>query len=194
MNLEDITTAWDKANPACIHPTREHHGEDAYWATGEAQADMIATVLKPGSRVVDFGCGDGRVTIPLTARGYHVTGADASENMLARLHERAPQIPVVHSIGLDLYAKLGRKTDAVVSLAVLIHHSYTDAADIIAGLAKAVRKGGLLVLDWPTSDQPTERTDWIGVTTWSPEQQAALAETIGLTRVDATLPFSVWRA
>lgn len=192
VNMQDVLTAWDRANPASIHPTRRI-SEEAYWASGQAQADMIATVLKPACKVVDFGCGDGRVTIPLAARGFQITGVDASPVMLARLEKESPGIPTVESTGPDLHKKIGRKVDAVVCLAVLIHHGYEDAAGIIAGLARAVRKGGLLVLDWPSSDQPAERGHWIGVTTWSTEQQAAAAQGIGLTRIDADIPFTVWR-
>lgn len=192
MQLNDIVTAWDQADPRAIHPTRRI-SEDAYWASGHAQAEAIATVLKPGCSVVDFGCGDGRVALPLATLGFTVTGADASPAMLARLNERAPDVRTVESIGPDLYKKLGKKADAVICLAVLIHHGYDDAAGIIRGLAQAVRKGGTLVLDWPTSDQPAERGHWIGVTTWSTEQQAEVAADIGLTRIDSALPFSVWR-
>jgi nucleoside-diphosphate-sugar epimerase len=61
--------------------------------------------------------------------------------------------------------------DAVYSLAVLIHHSYADCLNIIeaAGRDQARR---ILVLDWPVSEEPVEADSWIGVTTWSKEQQA----------------------
>jgi 2-polyprenyl-3-methyl-5-hydroxy-6-metoxy-1,4-benzoquinol methylase len=194
MKLRDVVEAWDQAHPAAIHPTREHESETAYWASGEAQAEQLAAVLKPGSRVVDFGCGDGRVAIPLAARGYQVTGADSSAAMLARLNKRAPELPTVQASGPDLHTVLGRKTDAVICLAVLIHHGYEDGLAIIRGLAAAARKGGLLVLDWPTSNQPHERTHWIDVTTWSPARQADAAQEAGLIRVDSVLPWSMWRA
>lgn len=192
LALQDVVDAWDHADPAAIHPTREVENESAYWSSGERQAAELATVLKPGSRVVDFGCGDGRITIPLAALGYQVTGVDASPAMLARLAEQAPELPTVQSTGLGLHKALGRKADAVVALAVLIHHGYDDGTAIIRGLAAAVRKGGRLILDWPTSDQPHERTDWIDITTWSAEQQATLADELQLTRVDTALPWTVW--
>ena len=191
--INDIIEAWDEADPAAIHPTRGI-SEDAYQASGEAQAELLATVLPKGCRVVDFGCGDGRVAIPLKALGYQVTGADGSEAMLARLNKAEPDMPTVATDGLDLADELGKKADAVISLAVLIHHDYESCERIIAGLRAAVRANGLLVLDWPTSDEPTEANDWIGVTTWDREAQDAACKRIGLKRLDHGLPWPVFRA
>lgn len=193
VGIRDIVRAWDEADPVWIHPSRGV-SEDAYWKSGRQQADQLAQVLPDGCRVVDFGCGDGRVTIPLHNLGYQVTGADASANMLGRLAERAPDIPTVQSTGPDLHERLGRKVDAVVSLAVLIHHSRADQLDIIAGLRKAVRKGGLLILDWPTSDKPEERGNWIEVTTWQRFAQDQAVEKLGLERQAGHFPCAVFRA
>ncbi|MER5461658.1 methyltransferase domain-containing protein [Streptomyces sp. NPDC002668] len=191
--IDDIIHAWNEADPAAIHPTRGV-SEEAYRASGEAQAEMLATVLPKGCRVVDFGCGDGRVAIPLRELGYDVTGADGSEAMLARLNKADPDMPTVTSVGTDLAQQLGKKTDAVVSLAVLIHHDYQACEEIITGLRAAVKVNGLLVLDWPVSDEPTEAADWIGVTTWSRERQDAICKRVGLKRLDSDLPWPVFRA
>ncbi|MFZ3592320.1 class I SAM-dependent methyltransferase [Streptomyces sp. BH104] len=194
MKLQDVVAAWERADPAAIHPTREHETEDAYWASGGSQALAIARELHIAARVMDFGCGDGRVAIPLRAMGCDVTGVDSSQRRLAELAERDPDMATIHSDGSDLAKHLGRrKMDATYCLAVLIHHSYEDGAQIIANLAKTVRKGGLLILDWPTTSQPHERTHWIDVTTWSVDQQQSVADNLGLTRVESALPWSVWR-
>lgn len=154
---------------------------------------MLAEVIPSGARVMDFGCGDGRVAIPMAERGYDVTAVDASSRMLAALADRDPGITVFQSDGTGLGRHLGRrKMDAVYCLAVLIHHGYEDGAALIAALAKTVRKGGLLILDWPTSGQPHERTDWIDVTTWHSGRQQEVADRLGLTRVDSGLPWTVW--
>lgn len=191
--IGDIIHAWNEADPAAIHPTRGI-SEDAYRASGEAQAELLATVLPKGCRVVDFGCGDGRVAIPLQGLGYDVTAADGSQAMLARLAEREPDMPTVVTDGTDLADKLAKKTDAVVSLAVLIHHGYESAEQIIAGLRAAVRANGLLILDWPTADQPAEGAGWIGVTTWGRGQQDEVCARIGLKRLDTDLPWPAFRA
>lgn len=194
MSADEVIAAWDQADPTAIHPLRGV-SEDAYWDSGRTQAAMLATVLPAGCKVVDYGCGDGRVAIPLRAAGYDVTGVDSSQAMLDRLTERDPDMPVLLSRGIDLAEQYGRKADAIVSLAVLIHYSYADALDLITQMRATVNgRGGILVLDWPVSDQPTEAHDWIGVTTWSPEQQADACAKIGLKAVDSDLPWGVYKA
>src|SRR5512143_1228027 len=45
--------------------------------------------LSPGASLVDLGCGRGRHTIPLSLKGYRVTGVDLSDVMLNIARERA---------------------------------------------------------------------------------------------------------
>lgn len=194
MTAADVIQAWDQADPAAIHPLR-NVSEDAYWNSGKNQAALLSTVLPEGCKVMDFGCGDGRVAIPLAELGYDVTAVDSSQNMLDRLTERAPNITTMQADADGIAAHLGRRRmDAVYALAVLIHHSWADCLDIIGKLRAATKLGGILVLDWPTADQPAEADSWIGVTTWSREQQADACARIGLEPVDSGLPWSVYRA
>jgi 2-polyprenyl-3-methyl-5-hydroxy-6-metoxy-1,4-benzoquinol methylase len=193
VTAADIIEAWDQADPSAIHPTRAID-EDAYWDSGKNQAALLGTVLPGGCKVVDFGCGDGRVAIPLRALGYDVTAVDASPTMLDRLHQHDPDMPTVVSDGTDLYGQLGKKTDAVIALAVLIHHSYADCLTLLAGLREAVKLGGILILDWPISDQPIEGQGWLEVTTWRQQAHDDACARIGLKPVDARLPWGVYKA
>lgn len=194
MTAADIIEAWDQADPSAIHPTRAID-EDAYWGSGRDQAADLATILPAGCRVVDFGCGDGRVAIPMAGLGYEVTAVDSSQKMLDRLGERAPGIATVQAAADGIAAHLGRRRmDAVYCLAVLIHHSYTDCLHIVERLRAATKLGGILVLDWPLSDQPAEADSWIGVTTWAKEQQDDACQRLGLEPIDSDLPWGVYRA
>lgn len=194
MTAADVIQAWDQADPSAIHPLR-HVSEGAYWNSGLNQAAILGTVIPDGAKVMDFGCGDGRVAIPLAELGYEVTAVDSSRNMLDRLSERAPGITTVQAAADGIAGHLGRRRmDAVYCLAVLIHHSWADCLHIVEKLRAATKLGGILVLDWPLSDQPAEADSWIGVTTWSREQQAEACARIGLEPVDSGLPWSVYRA
>lgn len=195
MSAEDVIKAWDRPEArSAIHPTRGI-SEDAYRQSGQAQAELLATDIPAGVKVMDFGCGDGRVTVPLAGMGYDVTGVDASPNMLAALAERAPDVAVFQSDGSDFGKHLGRrKFDAVVCLAVLIHHDYEAGEQLVENLRSVVKKGGILALDWPTSDEPSDGHGWIGVTTWSADRQDEIAARLKMERVDVDRPWSVWRA
>ncbi|WP_435601344.1 class I SAM-dependent methyltransferase [Streptomyces sp. C10-9-1] len=194
MSAAHILAAWDAADPSALHPSRAQ-GEAAYAASGRAQAEAIAAVLPAGCRMVDFGCGDGRVALPLKDLGYDVTGADASQRMLDRLAIRADtEIPTVRTAGEDLLEQLGRKQDAAVCLSVLIHHDYATTARLVAHLRDAVKSGGILILDWPTSNTPEEAQDWLEVSTWPTDKQTALCTELGLKPMETDLPWQVFRA
>lgn len=192
MTAEDIIAAWNQPGAAgAIHPTRGI-SEDAYWASGRAQAELLQQDIPAGAKVLDFGCGDGRVAIPLRGMGYDVTGADASATMLTALAANDPGLKTVQSDGTNLDKR--RKYDAVYCLAVLIHHSYDTGEQLIANLRGVVKKHGLLILDWPVSPDPVEAATWINVTTWAQDRQDALVGKLGLTRIDEGQPWQVFRA
>jgi 2-polyprenyl-3-methyl-5-hydroxy-6-metoxy-1,4-benzoquinol methylase len=195
MSAEDVIKAWDQPEARqAIHPTRGI-SEDAYQASGQAQAELLAADIPAGAKVLDFGCGDGRVAIPLRAMGYEVTGVDASPRMLAALARHDPGLTTFQSDGSDFGKHLGRrKFDAVACLAVLIHHDYEAGEQLVESLRAVVKKGGLLALDWPTSDDPSDGHGWLGVTTWPHERQDEIAARLKMERVEADRPWTVWRA
>lgn len=195
MSAEEVIAAWDQPEAAgAIHPTRGI-SEYAYRASGATQARLLAGQFPSGARVMDFGCGDGRVAVPLREMGFDVTGVDASPRMLAALAERDPDVTTFQSDGSDFGKHLGRrKFDAVYCLAVLIHHDYETGEQLVERLRSVVKKGGLLALDWPTSDDPSDGHGWIGVTTWSRDRQDETAARLKMERIKADQPWSLWRA
>lgn len=202
-DFEDVITAWQQPEAVDrIHPLRRK-SEDAYWASGVAQAQQVMDVLvdqlvefdRP--RVIDFGAGDGRLAIPMHQKGLGVLAVDSSREMLNRLTDREPGIATLVSDGDDLgeYVQettAGWKADALVCRAVLIHHSYKDVTRLVARFADVVKPGGLLLADWPISDQPAERSDWIGVTTWDRSIRDEVAARLGWEPLDVDSDPSVW--
>ena len=90
------------------HDTAAPRGDDydARWqklaAAGQSihgEADLIESLLRQagGSRVLDAGCGTGRVAIELAARGFSVVGVDLDEDMLATARAKAPELDWVHA-------------------------------------------------------------------------------------------------
>ncbi|MGO4340094.1 class I SAM-dependent methyltransferase [Pedococcus sp. 2YAF34] len=54
------------------------------------EAAFVASLMSPPVRVLDAGCGTGRVAIQLTALGYHCTGVDADAAMIEVAEQRDP--------------------------------------------------------------------------------------------------------
>lgn len=196
-DFQGVIKAWDADGAAggkAIHPFDPDSRE--FWDLGYAQAEQVAEYAKAGAAVVDFGCGIGRLSIPLVTMGYNVLAVDASQHMLDGLKKRAAENDIdvsTHlSDGADLGRRLGKKkADVIIARAVLIHHDYAGVEKIVTNLAKALKRGGHLIADWPIGGSG-ERRDWIDVTTWQSEHRLEVARRAGLDPVVSTEP-SVWR-
>lgn len=57
------------------------------------EARFCASLLRPGARVLDAGCGTGRVAAHLATLGFSCVGVDVDESMLAVARRTAPQVP-----------------------------------------------------------------------------------------------------
>lgn len=192
-DFEDVIEAWQQPEAVeRIHPLRQVSEVD-YWASGVAQAQQVISLVGEGARVIDFGAGDGRLAIPMHQSGLQVLAVDSSPEMLHRITDREPEIATITSNGDNLaFALAGEKADAVVCRAVLIHHSHKDVTRLVARFADVVKPGGLLIADWPVSETPAERNDWIGVTTWDRTVRDEVANRLGWEPQDVDGDPSVW--
>jgi SAM-dependent methyltransferase len=56
------------------------------------EADLVERLRPPPARVLDAGCGTGRVAIRLAERGYDVVGVDLDASMLMQARADAPEL------------------------------------------------------------------------------------------------------
>jgi SAM-dependent methyltransferase len=108
------------------------------------EATFVASLLAPGARVLDAGCGTGRVTARLAGLGFHVTGVDVDEAMVDVARELHPDLRwVVADLG-DL--DLGERVDAVVLAGNVVPFLELPALPVVAErLAAHLAPGGLVV-------------------------------------------------
>lgn len=94
--------------------------------------------------VLDAGCGTGRVAVELARHGIEVVGVDVDASMLRTAARVAPELTWVTSDLAEL--DLGRQFDVAVMAGnvPLFTPPGTEAA-LVAGVARHVREGGLLV-------------------------------------------------
>jgi SAM-dependent methyltransferase len=125
---------------------------DALAAAGadvHGEATLCAALVPVGSRVLDAGCGTGRVAIRLAELGYDVTGTDVDRSMLAVARERGPALRWVEAdlSSLDLLAGGDPAYDLVVLAGnvVPLVAPGTESAAVVRAAAH-LRPGGLLVV------------------------------------------------
>ncbi|MFE9852560.1 class I SAM-dependent methyltransferase [Streptomyces sp. NPDC005576] len=111
------------------------------------EAAFCATLLNPGARVLDAGCGTGRIAIRLAELGHHCTGVDVDASMLAVARREAPtqewllgDLTRLDTLGLEPDFDLALAAGNVIPLLA----PGTEAA-VVRQLATALRPGGLLV-------------------------------------------------
>lgn len=125
-------------------------GEDL---AGEAR--FVAALVGPGSRVLDAGCGPGRVSGAMKALGLSPVGVDLDPVLLDAAREDWPGIRFeqgdLGALPSGLLESLGAPFDAVVCAGnVLPFMEDGDQARALASLFEAVRDGGRLAVGFGT--------------------------------------------
>jgi SAM-dependent methyltransferase len=112
------------------------------------EADLIESLARDtgGSRVLDAGCGTGRVAIELAARGLSVVGMDLDEDMLATARTKAPELHWIRADLADASVHLTGEFD-VVALAgnVMIFVDTGTEGRVLEQLSSVLAPTGLLV-------------------------------------------------
>jgi SAM-dependent methyltransferase len=122
----------------------------AFWAGGEEVLDaMLAAVgasIDPADRVLDLGCGVGRVTRALAGRAAGVIGLDVSGEMLARARELNPgleNVEWVHGDGRTLRPLENGSLDGCFSHVVFQHIPEPETTlGYVREMARVLRPGG----------------------------------------------------
>jgi trans-aconitate methyltransferase len=147
-----VTHNWDAAE------YEKHSSSQQRWAH-----DVIRTLKLAGDeRILDIGCGDGKVTAELAAlvpKGQ-VLGIDSSESMVAFAHQR---FPPAHNPNLQF--RWGNATslayrcefDLVVSFASL--HWVSDHLAVLSGIKRSLKPGGQTVLQFGGKDNAAMISD-----------------------------------
>lgn len=134
---------------------------DAFFRTGEEHvADVIAEVrhlgVEPSGRVLDFGCGVGRLLVPFSRIYDHVTGVDIAPAMLAESRRNltsagARSFDLVLSD--DQLSSVEGSYDLVHTTIVLQHIPVRRGYTIIHSMLAKTRPGGAFYLHI-TFDRP----------------------------------------
>lgn len=116
--------------------------------------DLLAA--KPGDRVVDVGCGMGRLVMDLVERGVSAVGLDSSETGIARAQTRYPS-GEFHTASAEALPFRDAKLHGYVAMRLFIH--LADAAPALREARRVLAPGGRLVVLEPETDMAAVDTD-----------------------------------
>jgi SAM-dependent methyltransferase len=157
--LEVLSRTWNSlghSNPMwaiLTTPENRHRWDpDEFFRTGEediatelAYIESLGVELRHG-RVLDFGCGLGRLTQPLADRFDEAVGVDIAASMIegARVaNQRASRCQFVHNERDDLTIFADGVFDFVFSLLVLQHMAPSLAERYMREFVRVLKPGGI---------------------------------------------------
>ena len=132
---------------------------EIYHSTDTTHLHHLATLLRPGDRVLDVGCGTGRDVAWLRERGFDACGVDASAEMVAQggvryglgaEHLRVDRLPTLGSAEGDF--------TAVTCIHVLHHLDDRDLLDALYRLRSLLAPDGFLVIKVPVCHPDSDGT------------------------------------
>lgn len=143
--------------------------KQAFFQSGEQHIDALLHTIRATfcgdfhpQRSLDFGCGVGRLLIPLAKHSVHATGIDVSPSMLAEAahncaEQRVRNVDLVSSD--DGLSQAKGKYDLVNSHIVLAHIVPHRGHALIAALADRVNLGGFIAVQvlYSCNAPPLER-------------------------------------
>ncbi|WP_405093906.1 class I SAM-dependent methyltransferase [Micromonospora sp. NBC_01392] len=118
------------------------------------EARLVDALVPPGARILDAGCGTGRVAAVLADRGHTVVGVDADPTLVeaARADHPGPRFLVADLAELDLPAQ-GEPEPfdaAVVAGNVMTFVAPGTERAVLARIAAHVRPDGVVVVGFGT--------------------------------------------
>ena len=102
----------------------------------------------PGSRLLDLGCGTGRLTIPLAQSGYNVSGTDINGDIIDIARDKAGEN------GVNAHFNIARAevlsfSDATFDICIVdsVLEHVTDWEKTIEEVARVLKPGGIAYFD-----------------------------------------------
>ncbi len=121
------------------------------------EADFIAS-FEP-RRVLDAGCGTGRIAIELARRALDVTGVDLDADMIVAARRKAPGQP--WSVEDLARMQLGHRFDLIAMPGnVMIYCAPDDRRLIVHNMAQHLEPGGLLIAGFTLEREGYSLAEW----------------------------------
>ena len=132
---DDLGSRWYEAWDDPVALLRQESRVKLQWAK---------TLLNPGQKILDIGCGAGLIANPLSRDGHEVTGLDQSEQSLnvARRYDQTKQVNYIRGDAYELPFQ-PHSFEVVIAFDFLEHVSKPLA--VIQEVSRVLKPGGLFL-------------------------------------------------
>lgn len=118
------------------------------WTLRDVEGLRTLLPLPQFRKVLDIGCGIGRVAGPLATQGYDVTGIDSSREAIAMARRSHPHVNFIELDQVDL----DQLPPAVFDCCLVLWHSLGYSSDeengqVLKAIRSRLRLGGLAIFD-----------------------------------------------
>ena len=137
------------------HEVLEGESLERFYAHGERELELVAAAIEEhtresiaGRRVLDFGCGMGRLALPLAARCEFVYGVDVLPGELAAADRAARERGITNVEWLESprLGELAGRYDLAISYWVFQHIPTREGERLLAQIVDGLQPGGLAAL------------------------------------------------
>lgn len=119
-----------------------------------ATQERFLSYLKPGTKILDFGCGSGRDTKCFLNKGYRVDAIDGSEEFCKRASEYTG-IPVRNMLFSELNSN--EEYDGIWACSSILHLPKSELSDVFEKIHMALKQGGVLYTSFKYGEFEGER-------------------------------------
>ncbi|MEV5436286.1 class I SAM-dependent methyltransferase [Streptomyces sp. NPDC052682] len=154
------------------------------------EPDIIAAAVPAGARILELGCGVGRMTHALLERGFTVTAVDESAEMLERVHAARTVCSPIEDLELD------ETFDVVLLASFLVHAGDVEVRrGLLRTCVRHVADGGCVLIQREGEDYhtnvPRERVDPSGFTVRVRSAEPA-GDGVNSVHVEYEFPDATW--
>ncbi len=133
-------------------------------ADTEKELKILENIFQENNvkKILDAGGGNGRIAIPLSEKGYEMTNADSSHEMLEEMKNKTNQVEAIETDLRKLPVK-EEKFDAIT----YNWHVFCDVLgtkgkkQVLSEAFRVLKEGGVIVLDLPDREKSEYKKDGI---------------------------------